>query len=112
MRAFSPPFLCMHCGKRQSTPAKGKLPYGQRPDNPLVRESHYCRNIHECLKTEKHDSEKSRRQPGVFLEHDAQAPQNETRSHEIDPEGMGRNPGRYDPADLRGEKVVVEAEHN
>src|ERR1700724_3098425 len=109
MRAFSPPFLCMHCGNRQSTPPEVKLPYGQRPDNPVVRDSHYSGNIHEYLKTEKHDSEKSGRQPGVFLEHDAQAAQNETRSHEINPEGMGRNPGRYDPAYLRRKKVVVHA---
>jgi hypothetical protein len=67
-----------------------------------MRAGHDCGDIHECLKTKKHDSEKSGRQPGVFLEHDAQAPQNETRSHEINPEGMGRNPGRYDPAYLCG----------
>src|SRR5579859_7759293 len=102
MRAFSPPFLCVHCGKRQSTPAEGKLPYGQRPDNPVVRGGHYSGDIHERLKTEKHDSEKRGRQPCVFPEHDAQASKNETRSHEINPEGMSMNPGRYDPTCLCG----------
>src|SRR6266404_6536480 len=112
MRPFRPPLLCMHCGKRQSTPAEGKLPYAQRPDKPAVREGHHSGDIHQCFKTEKHDSEKSGRQPGVFLEHDAQAPQNETRSYEIDPEGMGWNPGRYDLAYGFGKEVVVQSEHN
>src|SRR6266566_764072 len=98
MRTSIPPFLCMHCGKRQSTQAEGKLSYAQRPDKPVVREFYDSGDIHERLKTENHDSEKSGRQPGVFLEHNTQAAQNKTRSDEINPEGMGGNPGRYDLA--------------
>src|SRR5258708_4060724 len=64
MPAVRLPFLRMHCGKRQSTQAVGKLPYAQRPDNPTVRLFHESGDIHECLKTEKQDSEKSGRQPG------------------------------------------------
>src|SRR5215831_8433238 len=72
-----------------------------------MRKAHDCRDVHEHLKTEKHNSEECGREFSIDLDKYAHSTENETGSDQINPKHMKRNPRRNDSPDTRRIQVVV-----